>query len=194
MKSLFNTYLVQWVFTFALLCGGATNFAQSVSRIEGSPYPQSEVPERLFLTSESMGYSQKITLQTLQGMLARTKPEILRDVHGHAQLLEKHLPLDRSYYSNFNGLLARYADRFDGYILCEARTASVNVAISLCAVLNAIAVPVDIEQDVMNAGFTKIIENDQLAQPVDISSFSQGVYLVKLQTLFSSSTTKLVVN
>jgi hypothetical protein len=133
--------------------------AQQLTRVEGSPYPVAvQQPDRLYLTSESFGYSQKIVLQSLQGMLARTKPEILRDAHGHAAVLENYVTIDRTYYNNFNGLLARYADRFDGYILCEARTASVNVAISLCAVLNAIAVPIDLEPTVISAGYAKVLD------------------------------------
>ncbi|KAA6302985.1 MAG: Protective antigen [Candidatus Ordinivivax streblomastigis] len=131
---------------------------QPITRVEGSPYPASAAPDRLYLTSESFGYSQKITLQSLQGMLARTKPEILRDTHGHANTLSEHVTIDRTYYNNFNGLLARYAGRFDGYILCEARTSSVNVAFSLCPLLNAIAVPADIEQAAINAGYTKVLD------------------------------------
>jgi len=133
--------------------------AQQISRVADSPYPAAaQQPDRLYLTSESFGYSQKIVLQSLQGMLARTKPEILRDAHGHAAVLEDYVTIDRTYYNNFSGLLARYADRFSGYILCDARTASVNVALSLCAVLNAIAVPADIEQTAINAGYTQVLD------------------------------------
>ena len=133
--------------------------AQQISRVADSPYPAAvQQPDRLYLTSESFGYSQKIVLQSLQGMLARTKPEILRDAHGHAAVLENYVTIDRTYYNNFSGLLARYADRFSGYILCDARTASVNVALSLCAVLDAIAVPADIEQTAINAGYTQVLD------------------------------------
>jgi hypothetical protein len=148
------------IFTlFALLALTVNTWAQSIARIEGSPYPAAtQTPDRLYLTSESFAYSQKIALQSLQGMLARTKPEILRDTHGHAGILESYVTIDRTYYNNFNGLLARYADRFDGYILCEARTSSVNVAFSLCAALNAIAVPADIEQAAITAGYAKLLD------------------------------------
>lgn len=144
---------------FILLASSAIVQAQQITRVEGSPYPvAAQMPDKLYLTSESFGYSQKIVLQSLQGMLARTKPEILRDTHGHAGVLENHVTIDRSYYNNFNGLLARYADRFAGYILCEARTSSVNAAFSLCAALNAIAVPADIEQTAITAGYAKVLD------------------------------------
>ena len=142
-----------------LFCLNSLFAQQNISRVEGSPYPAaSSVPDRLYLTSENFSYSQKIVLQSLQGMLARTQPEILRDTHGHAGILANYLTIDRTYYNNFSGLLARYADRFDGYILCEARSSSVNVAFSLCAALNAVAVPADIEQQAMNAGYTRVLD------------------------------------
>ena len=145
--------------SIVLFCLNGLHSQQSISRVENSPYPAAtSAPDRLYLTSENFSYSQKIVLQSLQGMLARSKPEILRDTHGHAGILENYLTIDRSYYNNFNGLLARYADRFSGYILCEARASSVNVAFSLCAVLNAIAVPADIEQQAINAGYTQILD------------------------------------
>jgi hypothetical protein len=133
--------------------------AQQISRVANSPYPvAASAPDKLFLTSESFSYSRKITLQSLQGMIARTKPEILRDTHGHAEILENYVTIDRTYYNNFAGLLSLYASAFNGYILCSPRTSSVNVALSLCAVLNAIAVPDDIEQDAVNAGYTKVLD------------------------------------
>ncbi|MDR1809159.1 MAG: T9SS type A sorting domain-containing protein [Prevotella sp.] len=146
-----------WLYALCFCFNGL--FAQSISRVEGSPYPAAaSTTDRLYLTSESFSYSQKITLQSLQGMLARTKPEILRDAHGHADILGNYVTIDRSYYNNFSGLLARYAGRFSGYILCDARASSVNVAFSLCAPLNAIAVPADVEQQAVSAGYAKVLD------------------------------------
>jgi len=147
------------LFIFTLLCLLTIAQAQSISRVEDSPYPVAvSVPDRLYLTSENFSYSQKLILQSLQGMLARTKPEILRDLHGHAGFLGSYVTIDRTYYNNFSGLLAHYANRFAGYILCDAKASSVNVAFSLCAVLNAIIVPADIEQQAINAGYTRVLD------------------------------------
>ena len=45
--------------------------AQQITRIANSPYPTSpQKPDKLFLISESIGYSQKLALQSLPGMLA----------------------------------------------------------------------------------------------------------------------------
>jgi len=143
-----------------LICIYSSLLAQpSIQRIEGSPYPFSSPPDRLYLTSENYSYSQRIALQTLQGILAKTKPEILRDVHGHRTIVAKQgVTIDATYYSNFQGLLTKFANRCTGYILCDAKQNSTNVAISLSGILNAVALPADIEQTAKNAGMTMLLD------------------------------------
>jgi PA14 domain. len=131
---------------------------QSIQRIAGSPYPYSSVPDKLYLTSENYSYSQKIAVQSLQGILAKTKPEILRDTHGHRAVVGKYIPIDVTYYTNFQGLLAKYANRLAGYILCDAKQSSTNVAFSLGGIMNAVAIPADIEQQAITAGLTKLLD------------------------------------
>ena len=131
----------------------------TIQRVEGSPYPFSSPPDRLFLTSENYSYSQIIALQSLQGILAKTKPEILRDVHGHRAIIARQgVPLDFTYYNNFQGLLTRFASRCTGYILCDAKQNSTNVAISLSGILNAVAMPADIEQTAKTAGMKMLLD------------------------------------
>src|SRR5688572_13092557 len=102
------------------------------SRVQGSPYPLSAVPDRLYLTSENYSPSENVALQTLMGVIAHVKPEILRDLSGHRDLVEKAgVTIDNTYYSNFPGLLAHFSNRLAGYILCNAKDRSTNVAISL---------------------------------------------------------------
>ncbi|MDA3853665.1 MAG: GxGYxYP family putative glycoside hydrolase [Bacteroidales bacterium] len=126
--------------------------------IEGSPYPHSTPVDELFLTSEDYSYSEKLCLQTLQGLLAKVKPEILRDTHGHKTIVANAgISLDYTYYNDFQGLLSFFADRLDGYILCEAREKSTNVAISLASIFNAVAIPKDIEYMAINAGLVKVL-------------------------------------
>jgi len=134
-------------------------FAANIKRIAGSPYPFSTKPDRLYVTSENFNYSQKIAVQSLQGILAKTKPEILRDAHGHKEVLSKEgIVMDNTYYTNFPGLLTHFATKVTGYILCTAKESSVNVAISLSGILNAVAIPFDIEQTAINAGLTKVLD------------------------------------
>lgn len=127
-KYILLIFLSMWIFVPA----------QQISRVVDSPYSVAvQQSDRLYLTSEPFGYSQKIVLQSLQSMLAHTKPEI---------------------HNNFSELQARYADRFSGYILCDVRIASVNVVLSLCAILNTIAIPADVEQTAINAGYTQVLD------------------------------------
>lgn len=129
------------------------------SRVQGSPYPLSAVPDRLYLTSENYSPSEKVALQTLMGVIAHVKPEILRDLSGHRDLVEKAgVTIDNTYYSNFPGLLAHFSNRLAGYILCNAKDKSTNVAISLAGVMNAVAIPADIEQSAINAGLTRLLD------------------------------------
>src|SRR5690606_33860665 len=93
------------------------------------------------------------------GLIARTKPEILRDVNGHRQIVEKAgIETDNTFYSNFPGLLKHFAPRLSGYIVCNPKDHSTNVAISLAGILNAVAVPADIESVAINAGLTRLMD------------------------------------
>ncbi|MDA3853664.1 MAG: GxGYxYP family putative glycoside hydrolase, partial [Bacteroidales bacterium] len=131
----------------------------SIERIDNSPYPFSTVPDSLFLTSESYSYSEMLALQSLQGVLAQTKPAILRDTYSHKELVESHgIPLDTRYYNDFPGLLNHFSNQLDGYILCESKTASTNVAMSLSGIMNAIMIPDDIEPIAQAAGLNLLLD------------------------------------
>ena len=132
----------------------------SIRRIQGSPYPYSTPPDLLYVTSETnYSYSEKIALQSLQGVIAQTKPEILRDMYGNKALMTRlGIKMDNTYYSGFPGLLKHFASRLAGYILCDAKQNSTNVAFSLSGILNAVAIPADIEQTAKNAGLTLLLD------------------------------------
>lgn len=145
------------LFCVLLSCFFSPLTAQTLQRIEGSPYPYSTPPDTLYLTSENYTYSQRIALQSLQGVLAKTKPEILRDIHGVKDLVIKQgIKIKDTYYSDFQGLLTHFSSRLAGYILCDAKQSSTNVAISLSGIFNAVAIPADIEQTAINAGLTML--------------------------------------
>lgn len=134
--------------------------AQTVPpRVQGSLYPRTAVPDRLFLTSENYSPSERVAVQTLMGVIAQTRPEILRDLSGHRGLAARAgVTIDDTYYTNFPGLLAHFSNRLAGYILCNAKDRSTNVAISLAGVMNAVAIPADIEQSAINAGLTQLLD------------------------------------
>ena len=148
------------LFSVLLCCFFSGISAQpTIKRITGSPYPFSVPPTLLYVTSETYTYSQEIALQSLQGIIAKTKPEILRDINNNIVLVTKQgIPIDRTYYTNFPGLLKHFAGRLAGYILCDSRQNSTNVAMSLSGILNAVAIPADIEQTAISAGLTMLLD------------------------------------
>lgn len=112
-----------------------------------SPYPVSKRPDTLYrITQSYVTANQWITVGTLQGLLAKTKPRIfrvtnsanqnwlddLRDNYGVKVLLD--------YDQSFMSLIARFKSEIPGYVICNSNDNSLNVAISLCGVENAIAV------------------------------------------------------
>lgn len=133
--------------------------AQTIPRVANSPYPTSNIPDRLFLTSENYSYAEKVALQSLMGVIAQTKPEILRDRDGHPEIVEAAgYALDSSYYLDFDGLLAHFAPRLNGYILSNTMDHSTNVALSLAGVMNAVAIPAEMEQVAINAGLKRLLD------------------------------------
>ena len=153
-------YPLYFAMLFHALLASTFLQAQSVGhRVDGSPYPISNPPARVFLTSETFTLPEKVTLQTLQGITAKTKPEILRDAHDHKLIMQKAgIPIDETYYRNFPGLLRHFAPRIQGYILCNAKDKSTNVAISLAGLLNAVAVPVEVEQTAISARLVRTLD------------------------------------
>jgi hypothetical protein len=141
-------------FAFALLI-----VLMPLLSVQAQTYPTSAVPDRLFLTSENYAASERVALQTLMGVIAQVKPEILRDTYGHRALVEKAgVIIDQTYYNNFPGLLSHFSGRLAGYILCNPKDRTTNVAISLAGVMNAVAIPADIQQTAINAGLTMLLD------------------------------------
>ncbi|SFW79785.1 PA14 domain-containing protein [Chitinophaga sancti] len=169
-------YLLPLVIMLSVL---STQAQRKPPRVAGSPFTLSAVPDSLFITSENMSNSEKVALQTLQGVIAQTKPEILRDTYGHRALVENAgIKTNTTYYNNFAGLLAHYANRLAGYILCNPKDKSTNAAISLAGVMNAVAIPTDIEQEAISAGLTKLL---------DVTTHDEAWVLANYGSLFNKN-------
>ncbi len=129
-----------------LLCTAPVLAQGTASRLPGSPYPVSRTPDTLFVLSEgSFSMGQRLALATLQGVLAKTKPRLYRWVNDGARLWLQDLVdrglvvADSTYFQgDFEGLLRRFRREIRGYILCDLGDGSVNAAISLAGVSNAI--------------------------------------------------------
>jgi hypothetical protein len=125
-------------------------FAQNVERLPGSPYPASTVPDTLTTVySSALSESELLTIATLQGLLAKTKPRIYQLYNSGANkwasdLKNRHgIILDREIERNFAALIDKFKDEIEGYVLCTPGNSSVNVAISLCGITHSVAIAAD---------------------------------------------------
>ena len=117
----------------------------SGQRIGNSPYPISTTPDTLYAVYiDGMTGSQQLTVVTLQGLLAKTKPRIMvnRGTTFFKQALSTSygVTYDSTYQNDFAGLVAHFAPYVSGYILCTLNDSTSNAAISACSSRNAIAV------------------------------------------------------
>ena len=121
--------------------------AQIPERIEGSVFPHSQTPDTVFIVyDDNFTEDEVLIVQTLQGILAKEKPAIYRDVGTGStiwinDLISKGLITPSySFQDNFIGLISNFKDQIKGYVICELHTTSSNIAISLAGILNAIPV------------------------------------------------------
>jgi len=142
------------IFSVVFLLSSFIAGAQVIDRVEGSPYPYSRRPDTLFVINDTrLSASQQFVVQSLQGLLAQTKPKIYRisDEGSLMWLSELHgrygVRMKDTFTNDFTGLVKFFKDSIDGYILCNMTGPSANAALSLCSQFNAIAVPEDIEKD-----------------------------------------------
>jgi hypothetical protein len=133
-------------------------YAQSAARLDGSPYPVSTIPDTLYAISDNYSQSQMLTIETLQGVLAQTKPRIFRITNSSYTIWLDDLKNNygvtviSSYDGDFAGLIKLFKNEISGYILCDTNDNSVNVAISLCGLNEAIAVTANNESVLTGLG------------------------------------------
>jgi hypothetical protein len=88
-------------------------------------------------------------VETLQGLVARSAPSVFRVCGASSALWINEtavlygLTPNATYVTDIVSLIGLYRHAVHGYILCNADDESANVAIALCASLDAIAVPAD---------------------------------------------------
>ena len=117
-------------------------------RIPESPYPVSYTPEKLYVINDwGWPESKRFTTITLQGLIARYGKSMIYNESGAGHMIwmddlvdKNYVVEDKSFYDDFEGLVTFFKDAFDGYILCDLKDNSSNVAVSLCSQFNAIAV------------------------------------------------------
>jgi len=116
----------------------------NAQRIGNSPYPISSPPDTMYLVNiNGMSATQQLTVVTLQGLLAKTKPRIMvqRSANIFISDLQNYgVTYDSTYLNDFSGLLSHFKNDFSGYVECNGTDTVINGAISICSPLNAIAV------------------------------------------------------
>ena len=135
---------------FFIVCFVAIRLATAQSiphRVADSPYPVSERPDTLFIVEDSrFNEAQRLTIVTLQGLLAKNKPRLYRIVNTGSvlwlqDLIDQHrVTADSSYLGDFVGLIDFFKEQIPHYILCDPGRNSCNAAISLAGIFNAICV------------------------------------------------------
>jgi len=139
----------------------ATSIAQQVSRVEDSPFKASAKPDTLYYTGKSMTDSEVFATGSLSGILARTKPMIMQWQYFHQEIVRESglgSKIFDTYSNDFTGLIRFFSKRLSGYVLCDPKSASSNVAASLSGILNAVAIPSDIEAKAIAVGLTKVLD------------------------------------
>ncbi len=154
------------LFTLFFLLLKVSLAQQVASRIPGSPYPVSGTPSKLYVTNDwGWGSEKQFTTLTLQGLLAKAGNTMIYNESGVGysvwveDLVANYgVTVDKIYYNNFKGLITHFQNSFDGYILCNIKDNSSNVAVSLCAQLNAIAVTPENESLMVSLGKQKLMD------------------------------------
>jgi len=141
-------------------------FENIAGRLEGSPYPVSVTPSTLYVINDwGWSESKRLTTITLMGLLAKNSNTMIYNESGVGYSLwlddltsNYGVTADKSYYNDFTGLITHFQYDFDGYILCDLKDNSTNVAVSLCGPMNAVAVTTEDEALMTSLGKTKLLD------------------------------------
>ena len=153
-----------------LLDGGGTAPAPlpnppSNGRTAYSYYPAISPPEYLYaIKGADMSPPELLLIESLQGILAQTKPQIYIDAAASYKLwlgdLSNHYKIKFEYVSNPWSLVERFREAIasQGYILFQLNTESQNAAFSLCGVLRALCVDESLVKQVESLGFKRLLD------------------------------------
>src|SRR6187549_1380147 len=99
------------IILFFLIC--KSGFSQDSSyRVAKSLYPFSSKPDTLYLTSENYSYPEKISLLSMMGVLAKTKPRIVRDISNHGKMVrEAGIVVSDRFYLDYPGLVQQFSNQ-----------------------------------------------------------------------------------
>ena len=145
--------------------GNGQNFSGAPTRISGSPFPMAKKPDTLFTVQlNNFSDPEKIIIQSLQGILAQTKPRIYCVIDGSdtystflADLQKSYgVTVINTYRSDLKGLLTHFKNEVSGYLLTNVTAPSIHVAISLSGIKKAVVVPKSYEDVAKSAGLSLV--------------------------------------
>jgi hypothetical protein len=146
MKISLNMKRMMFCLFSAVLFFAGLNAQGLISRMPNSPYPESQIPDTLYLVNiNAFSNTQQFTVVTLQGLLAKTKPRIVVERGTAAlyyDLVHYGAIFDSTYAQDFTGLINHFKSNISGYLLCNLNDSTSNAAVSVCGIYNAIAVNV----------------------------------------------------
>ncbi|WP_248924460.1 GxGYxYP domain-containing protein [Paenibacillus hamazuiensis] len=170
-KAKWMTVLLLIAATFGF--GGTAGMEQG----NGTFYPKSPgTPDHVYaIRTKNMSLTEAAMISTLQGLLAKEKPEIYMKSKEIDEYWQKELT--EQYNVKFEEakdaweLIDRYKDRINGYILYDFEpvgkndkrsgqltNTAIHVATSLAGLLNAVIVDTQLEQTAIDHGLTKVLD------------------------------------
>jgi len=142
-----NFYKTNFIKIIVLCFINSLNAQEIIERIENSPFPFSSKPDTLYVIyDDNFSEEEILIIQTLQGILAKDKPKLFRDVGTGSTVwindLEENynIYLDYSIGNDFKYLLSLFRSNIEGYIKCNLHSNSSNLAISLSGIYNTIPI------------------------------------------------------
>ncbi len=179
----------KFILFLVLISGIQSSQAQFeiADRVEGSPYPVSAIPSTLYVINDwGWSESKRFTTITLMGLLGKSGSTMIYNESGVGystwlnDLVSNYgVYADKTYYNDFEGLITHFQYDFDGYILCDLKDNSSNVAVSLCGPYNAIAVTTENESLMISLGKNKLFDvrgkDEAWAMATYESNFSKEV-------------------
>lgn len=156
--------------TIGLVSCQSVELAENDSEVfASSPYSKQSVPAKLYAVNDSLLSNDfRLAAASLQGLMTKTDTGIFRMTNDPSrkwlELLKSDydIEVDSSLEEDFAGILAVFASRLDGYILCNTydkdsdyeSDESLSVALTLAGPLNSIVVTGDTRSTAEEAGLS----------------------------------------
>ena len=130
------------------------------------------IPDEMYVIDlNSMPTHMRFTALTLQGLVAKDKPEILVKQGGLTDFIRAEMELEGTVFHDGASvwwLLSKYSDYIDGIVVCGTDMNSINCATSLCGPMRAIGVYETILDQVQDRTGLQVIADVRGLSEIDI--------------------------